>query len=142
MKKLTCLVIAFAAACGGGDEGAGTETSTDMIAVEATFSSIHANVLKRRCTAGACHDASSPSAGLSFVTAEAAYAGLVGKPAEIAPAKTLVAPGDPGASFLIAKLRGELAEGEGDPMPYKSSMLSETTVAKIEAWIAAGAPNE
>jgi hypothetical protein len=141
MKKLAWIATLLTAlGCGSGDGG--EETGTDMIAIEATFPSIHTNVIKRRCTSGACHDASSPAGGLNLVTLESAYAGMVGRAAEIAPEKTIIVPGDPGASFLIAKLRGELAEDEGDPMPLGTAMLSEATIAKIEAWIAGGAARD
>ncbi len=142
MKNLTRLALVTTLfACGGGSDDGDTDTDIDNIEIEATFSSIHENVFRKRCSAGACHNVSTAAGGLTLSSSVAAYEGLVGKPATIAPSKMRVAPGDPGGSFLLHKLRGELAEGEGDPMPYKNVVLGDGTIAKIEEWIAAGAPN-
>jgi len=49
-----------------------------------------------------------------------------------------VLPGDPGASFLVAKLVG--THDCGSPMPLTGPPLSDEDLATIVGWIAAGAP--
>jgi hypothetical protein len=73
-----------------------------------------------------------------------AYANLVGvSPTNLAAqnaGKLRVDPGNPGNSFILDKLRGELAIGEGDPMPLQLRHLPDNAVRLIEEWITAGAP--
>lgn len=83
-----------------------------------------------------CHTTGS-SGGLRLPTAEASYANLVGHGAA-APAcadRVLVVPGDPAASYLIAKLRGS-AGICGLQMPRNRPPLPEAQIQLIEAWIA------
>ena len=53
--------------------------------------------------------------------------------------RTLVVAGDPDASFLLDKLRGDLAAGEGRRMPYGGAELGDEEIGVIEEWIASGA---
>ncbi len=48
-----------------------------------------------------------------------------------------IVPGDPAASPLIQRMRGE---GEDSPMPFERPLLPAEQVSAIAAWIAAGAP--
>lgn len=57
-----------------------------------------------------------------------------------------VAPGEPGASYLVHKVRGTHldAGGSGLPMPYGSEVsagISVDAIETIERWIAQGAPD-
>lgn len=81
---------------------------------------------------------------------DAAYADLVDRPAKARRGAVRVAPGDPAASFLIAKLEGALATTEGKAMPLDprtkqaSSMTppaAEFVATVLRPWIAAGAPD-
>jgi hypothetical protein len=47
-----------------------------------------------------------------------------------------VKPGDPAASYLVKKLRGE---GPGDPMPQSGGPVAEPIITMVEDWIARGA---
>jgi hypothetical protein len=73
----------------------------------------------------------------------AAYANLVGVPPanpDAAAAGLLrVAPGDPERSFLLRKLEGRLAPGEGEMMPRVGGRLPVSRIDLIRRWIAAGA---
>jgi hypothetical protein len=55
--------------------------------------------------------------------------------------KKRVDPGNPGNSFILDKLRGDLVPGEGDPMPLQLKRLPDGAIRLIEEWIAAGAPS-
>jgi hypothetical protein len=54
--------------------------------------------------------------------------------------KLRVDPGNPANSFILEKLRGTLAPGEGEPMPLELKRLPARAIALVEEWIAAGAP--
>jgi hypothetical protein len=73
-----------------------------------------------------------------------AYASLVGvtpaNPLAAAAGKKRVDPGNVANSFLVHKLRGMLAAGEGVRMPFELRPLREPVLQLIEQWIAAGAP--
>ena len=75
---------------------------------------------------------------------EASYGQLVGvtatNPAAQAPGLLRVVPGDPERSFLVRKLEGSLAAGEGEPMPRVGMTLSPALLDLVRRWIAAGAP--
>lgn len=69
----------------------------------------------------------------------AAYGNLVGQPSFERPELLRVKPGDPDASYLVMKLRGTPGI-VGDRMPFGGPYLSESTIARIVAWIRNGAP--
>lgn len=122
--------LTLVAGCGGED------SVTEPLSPE--LGSIQARVLTPSCTFSACHD-SSDSAGELNLLPGTAHAALVGREAVMAPGRLLVAPGDPGASFLVAKLRGDLGESEGYPMPYGTEPLDEDLILAVEEWITRGA---
>lgn len=130
------LALLLASACGGtGDPG------VDQVP-QPIFSDIQAKIFSPSCAAfSSCHS-SLGLAGRCDLTAGKAYADLVGRPSNTNPAKTLVVPGHPEQSFLIAKLRGQLGPGEGERMPLHNPPLSEATINAIEDWIAAGAQQD
>jgi hypothetical protein len=94
------------------------------------------------CAVASCHG-SFAQGGLELL-AGTSYAQLVGvaasNPVAAAAGKVRVVPGDPGASFLVQKLRGTLAAGEGDAMPRVGTPLDADELALVEAWIQDGAP--
>ncbi len=136
-KFLIPFTLAALAGCGG-------ETTSDFepVVPEARFASIYAEVLSPSCASFASCHSSVGKAGGCDLSPMKAYGALVGTESVQAPGKTLVVAGDPDASFLVAKLRGHLEEGEGDRMPLGNPPLSEAQILAIEAWIAAGALND
>ena len=98
------------------------------------------------CNVGTCHG-NFPAANLDLRPG-ASFVELVNIPADNAAAnaagKMLVKPGDPAASFLSQKLHGtiDFQGGEGSAMPLVGNPLSADELAVIDAWIAAGAPQE
>ncbi len=104
-----------------------------------TFAEIERRVFAARgCRVETCHG-STKSGGLDLRIGNA-YASLVGVGATGAPGALRVAPGDVDASFLIRKLTGLLAAGEGDRMPSVGRALQPLELDLVRAWIAAGAP--
>ena len=51
----------------------------------------------------------------------------------------LVSPEDVSASYLVNKINGDLADGEGLVMPLGAPLLSPDQIAMIEIWIENGA---
>jgi OmcA/MtrC family decaheme c-type cytochrome len=110
-------------------------------AATASFASIEKTILAPRCASAACHAA---GATAPVLEAGKAYGALVGKPAfEVSSPYLLVAPSDTAHSYLLYKLRGDMASagGSGQLMP-PDGQLSAADIAAIEAWIANGAPND
>jgi OmcA/MtrC family decaheme c-type cytochrome len=111
--------------------------------VAASWSSIVQNVIVPRCASAACHGGNPPTA-FPQLDAEVAWAAMVDVPSQQASGMDMIEPFDPGASYLVLKLRGEAASAGGvaTPMPIGDAMLDPSDIAAIEAWIANGAPND
>ncbi len=108
----------------------------------ATFATIERKIFAVSCATLSCHGAAA-SGGLQL-TPDVAYTNLVGVPATNPAANAAgllrVAPGDPDHSFILDKLTGALAAGEGVPMPQVGSPLPQAKIDLVRRWIAAGAP--
>ncbi|WP_313802430.1 hypothetical protein [Sphingobium sp.] len=104
----------------------------------ASFSKDVLPIFQRRCVA--CHVTGSEPGGMSLAPG-LAYAQLVGK-ASTESALPRVKAGKPDASYLLHKLQGTQASvgGKGARMPFGGPYLDDASIAKIRAWIAAGAP--
>lgn len=88
------------------------------------------------CTGNACHGGIMPAENLDL-TAGVAHGELVGIPAGQCGDRLRVAPGNPDASYLIAKLRGvDLCSGTRMP---KTGSLPASQIQTIADWIAQGA---
>jgi OmcA/MtrC family decaheme c-type cytochrome len=111
--------------------------------VGASWSSIVQNVIVPRCASAACHGGNPPTA-FPQLDAEVAWEAMVDVPSQQASGMDMIEPFDPGASYLVLKLRGEAASAGGvaTPMPIGDAMLDPSDIAAIEAWIANGAPND
>jgi hypothetical protein len=132
--KAIAIALFLCASCGGD-----ATSTTSSVVPDPTLSSIQAAIFTPNCAAfTACH-ASANDGGHCDLTAGHAHADLVGHPSYVKPSNILVVAGHPEESFLVRKLRGQLADGEGVQMPYHSPPLSEEQIAAIEAWIANGA---
>lgn len=111
--------------------------------VTGTFDQIQEQVFALRCALPTCHVAVQPPHEMSLKEGEA-YANLVNLPAHNATAAAAgldrVLPGDPTHSFIVLKLRGLLASGEGARMPLGGPYLDGTAIQLVADWITAGAP--
>ncbi len=110
-----------------------------------TFSSLQREVLTPRCATAGCHDNGAQPAGQLSLVAGRSHTELVGRPARnvgaVDEGLLLVKPGEPDQSFLVLKVREHVPVRYGIPMP-QTNRLSSDEVAHIEAWVAAGAPND
>jgi hypothetical protein len=112
-----------------------------------SFASIQQEIFNSRDSAGrpACTQCHVPG-GLAtatglFLTADVAYANLVGRPSRLRPTETLVIPGDPDNSYLVRKLEGG-PNITGVRMPFAGGpYLTQGQMLVIRRWIADGAPN-
>jgi hypothetical protein len=122
---------------GGGTTGGGTTgggTAVGIPNLQATFTSIQANVFTPICTA--CHVGAAAPQGL-MLDAASSYALLVGVASTEQPNILRVAPGNPGASYLIQKLEGTAAVGAR--MPLNGTPLVQSDIDIIRQWITDGA---
>lgn len=139
-----CAALALLVACDGVDAGGGgvdAAVDDDPLAVDdapapGSFDDLHRRVIAPRCggTPGLCHNGQFEP---NLATPSLAYAYLVQRPSIEKPALWRVAPGEPGDSVLIDKLRGR---DVATIMPLGADPLPEDDIAAIEAWIADGAP--
>ena len=106
-----------------------------------TWTAIEAEIIVPRCATAACHEGD-PPAFFPRLDAGVAREGLL-EASQQAPLP-MVEPGDPDASYLLHKLRGEAAGvgGVGTPMPIGDVLLDEAEIQAIEGWIRNGAPND
>ncbi|HKP62195.1 MAG TPA: hypothetical protein VJV78_35930 [Polyangiales bacterium] len=135
---------AGSAAGGGGGSGGGSggaSTAPPMDDGTPTFTNLY-NVVFWSCTNPSCHGGG--LAGLNFATKDAAWATLVGKPAnpmyECAKlGKQRVVPGEPDNSLLYLKL--DINAPCGQQMPPGGS-LSDAALKRVRDWIMNGAKND
>ena len=105
-----------------------------------TFTQIQAGIFTPSCAKAGCHASSSAAGGLVLAAGQA-YANLVGRPAQEEPQLDYIRPGNPEASYLLKKVRGD-PDISGSHMPLDGPpFLSPGQIAGLAAWIQAGAPN-
>lgn len=135
--------------------GAGAATDRDAVqfvckppkrsrrARGATFATLQSRIFEKQCAFSGCHALGSAQADL-VLEGPGVWDALVNVPAATSAAafagKKRVVPGAPDTSFLMDKILGKLAPGEGDPMPLGRSPLSDESVRLVRQWILAGAP--
>ena len=127
---VTALILT-ACASRGASGGADTPTAEGDKAIDA-YEPVAA-LLETSCALSACHSAAR-GAGQLVLAPDVAHDNLVDVPSSQQDGATLVVPGDPDGSYLLAKLRG--ADGiRGARMPIGSAPLSEVQIASIADWI-------
>jgi hypothetical protein len=141
------LLAAALSGCGGDDaaaNGGGAGMHADHDAGSLAFSDLYSDIFSKRCADMACHGGGGGGAGkLDMTSRDAAYASLVEVTAAGPECKTSgkkrVVKGAPDASLLYEKISGTPSCGQRMPI---GSTLDADSIARIEAWIAAGAPND
>ena len=113
-------------------------TVSNAAAVTAfTFTEIQTQVFTATCAASGCHGGAAPQQGLSLVAP--AYASVVGVASTEVPSLQRIRAGDATNSYLVQKLEGTASVGAR--MPLGGPFLDATAIARIRAWVNAGAPN-
>lgn len=89
-----------------------------------------------------CHAVGMEPAAADLDLYDDAFGSIVNEPSSQVPQMMLVSPGAPDQSYLWHKLTGTHLDvgGEGEAMPATGVSLDDETLARVEAWIAAGAP--
>jgi hypothetical protein len=141
VAALAMLALVGAAGCGGAVRSP-TEPAGGGVGAQAfTFTQIQAGIFTPSCAKSGCH-ASSAAAGGLVLEAGQSYGQIVGRPAQEQPQLDYVRPGNPEASYLLEKLRGD-PNISGSRMPRDGPpFLSPQQIAGLAAWIQAGAPND
>jgi hypothetical protein len=121
--------------CSGGD-GTGLDGPPPL---EASFSSIQANVFTPTCATAGCHQGAGAPQGLRLEEA-VSYAMLVNVASSEDPGVLRVAPGNPDASYLVQKLEGSASVGA--QMPLNAAPLPQATIDVVRQWITDGAMDD
>lgn len=123
-----------------GEESSGSESGSDESGAPAVDYMEIQLIWDTRCVAG-CHiESGIAQTSGPILTAEKSYAEIVDAASKTVPGIVQVKAGDVDASYLWHKINGTQANvgGLGLKMPL-GGMLSAEDLAKIEAWINAGA---
>lgn len=129
-----CFVLCGCAGNGEGLDQSGRPDEGGDAPLTAEFESIQDNVFTPICMA--CHAGAAAPLGLRLDEG-VSFAMLVNAPSVEVPAVLRVAPGDPDASYLIAKLEGTADVGER--MPLGGPALPRADIDVIRQWILEGA---
>jgi hypothetical protein len=135
--------VTFLLTCSGGAYSTDQTASVTLTVTAATLAQLQSSVFAPTCTS--CHNGSQPPNGalpgsMNLTSAASSFAALVSVPSLEQPTVLRVAPGDPGASYLVHKVEG--APGiTGARMPFGGAPLDPARIAEIRSWIAAGAMN-
>lgn len=111
---------------------------TDGPDPSATFSRVQAEVFTPSCAVAGCHGGSSPQLGLDL-SAGKSWASIVNV-RSVEATRLRVAPGDPDASYLVSKVKGD-ATITGSRMPLGGA-LTPAEIDLIVDWVRRGAPND
>ena len=136
--------VSLAAALGLGVvlAACGTQKSptepTDVPDPAATFSRVQAEVFTPSCALSGCHSGASPKVGQDL-SAGKAYAQIVNV-RSVESTRLRIAPGDPDASYLISKVKGD-ATITGSRMPLGGTLPPEIEKLLVD-WVRRGAPND
>jgi hypothetical protein len=123
-----------------GDESSGSDGGSETSTVEVDYMADIQPIWDTKCVAG-CHiESGIAQTNGPILTAEKSYGELIDVPSKTVPGIVQIKPGDPDTSYLWHKVMGTQANvgGLGLQMP-QGGMLSPEELAKIEAWIVAGA---
>jgi len=116
-----------------------TGGAPDTLVPTPSFAANVVPIFEKRCSIGGCHSLATQQAGL-VLTANEAYASLVGVPSTRVPPTLRVSPSQPSQSWLVAMIEDDDAARRGySRMPLASHPLTENQIATIVRWIEQGA---
>jgi glucose dehydrogenase len=142
---IVALRVGASASTTTGPPAAGSGGTAPTTAGAATFSSIYADILTKRCAGPVCHSSSSTGASLNVAAADARTlrSTIVGKPASgsgcASSALPIVSPGQPDQSLLYVKLKDSPPCGTRMP---PTAPLPAAELERIRTWIANGAADD
>jgi len=122
----------------GCDSSDSDDEMDDPPMLEATLSSIQANIFSTTCATSGCHAGEFPQRDLDLADGSA-FASLVNIASQGVPDLLLVNPSNADSSYLIWKLEGN-AGIVGDRMPRSGPpFLTDDQIGVVRQWIEAGA---
>jgi hypothetical protein len=104
----------------------------------ATFTRVQTEVFTPSCALSGCHSGASPKQGQDL-SAGRAWAQIVSV-RSVESTRLRIAPGDPDASYLISKVKGD-ATITGSRMPLGGALPPERVKLLVD-WVRRGAPND
>ena len=125
------------------DQAGNLDTNTTEVTATTPhvgFTSDVAPLFAQACTTAGCHVAPYAAESIDLSSAKSAHDTLVGIPSAECGALSLVAPGQPRASYLLQKLRGHGTCFSGWPMPEQTAPFGAAQIDLVSAWIGKGAP--
>lgn len=136
---------------GGGDEGGGPPKPSCTPAVDPASAPQYATniqpIYDRSCAVAGCHASGVPAQGLDLSPGRS-YAATVRRRSTEVFSLSIVAPGDPDASYLVRKIRGDagiagvlMPNGCPGSPPQGAQCLTPDEIEAIQTWILACAPN-
>lgn len=144
-----CLLAGCAGSGGDGDDGPSRPSCTPAVdpASAPRYASNIQPIYDRSCAVAGCHASVAPAQALDLSPGRS-YAATVNRRSTETPALSLVEPGDPDASYMVRKIRGD-AGIAGELMPQGcpgsplqgAQCLTPDEIDAIETWILACAPN-
>ena len=137
------VVTASLAGCAGdgsslGPDGRPGAANGDGGAPKVTLAQLSMEIFTPSCTFSGCHGGSFLSANMSLEADR--IAGEIIGVASSGSDLNRIEPGDPEASFLLKRVRGD--SDVSSQMPLNRTPLTAEQIEMIRAWIAAGAPTE
>jgi len=133
------LLVPLAACAGEGivDPTAPAPLCTDVAPFRPELHCIQQFVFTPSCAVSGCHANPGVNLGLDLSDGRA-FMNTVGVTSVGDPNLLRIEPGDPDASYLLRKLRGDPAI-VGDRMPFGGPFLSQAEIDVIEQWVLDGA---
>lgn len=101
-----------------------------------SFAQLQQEIFTPNCAQAGCHGGAKPALGLDL-SAGTAFENIVNVPSAESDGLDLVEPGEPEASYIVAKL----FKPWWDPHPYGQPRLSNASMQRLRQWIAEGAQN-
>ena len=121
-----------------GCDSSDSDDDTDTEMLEATLSSIQANIFTPSCALSGCHAGASPAQGMDLSDGNA-FASIVNVASVGVSSLLRVDPSNADSSYLVWKLEGN-AGIVGERMPRSgASFLSTDEISVVRQWIDAGA---
>ena len=137
-RGLLPVAVFLALAAGGCGTAKSPTEPVDGPDPAATFTRVQSEIFTPSCAFAGCHAAPGPQQGL-VLSAGQSYAAIVNVRAQQS-TRLRIAPGDPDASYLVSKVKGD-ATITGSRMPLGGT-LSPSQVQLLVDWVRRGAPND
>ena len=135
LKKAICLPLFLCVITTGCERAQLLEP--EMLAP--TLTDIQTNIFDTNCALSGCHAGARPQLDLNLSTGQS-FSNIVNVPSIEEEDLLRIDPGDPEASYLFKKIRGD-SDIVGAQMPLGRAALSDAQINLIRDWILDGAQN-